>query len=89
MGARLIGVIATAGGANGQEKGKRSANLPSASGHQGFTAPGQGSLDGVRSGKLFSRLVEAVVSPDKLHCPALGIGALRDALIHWEQWEDF
>jgi nitrogen fixation protein NifU and related proteins len=31
-------------------------------------------------------LIEALdgVPPDKLHCPALAIGALRDALTHWE-----
>jgi nitrogen fixation NifU-like protein len=30
-------------------------------------------------------LIEALdgVPPDKLHCPALAIGALRDALAHW------
>jgi nitrogen fixation protein NifU and related proteins len=32
-------------------------------------------------------LIEALdgVPPDKLHCPALAIGALRDALTHWER----
>ena len=36
-------------------------------------------------------LIEALdgVPPDKLHCPALAIGALRDALSHWEQRGDF
>lgn len=29
------------------------------------------------------------VPPDKLHCPALAIGALRDALSHREQREEF
>jgi nitrogen fixation protein NifU and related proteins len=31
-------------------------------------------------------LIEALdgVPPDKLHCPALAIAALRDALRHWE-----
>ena len=29
------------------------------------------------------------VPPDKLHCPALAIGTLPDALSHWEQPEDF
>jgi nitrogen fixation protein NifU and related proteins len=35
-------------------------------------------------------LIEALdgVPPDELHCPALAIGALRDALSHWEQDED-
>ncbi len=30
-------------------------------------------------------LIEALegVPPDKLHCPALAIGALKDALPHW------
>ncbi len=30
-------------------------------------------------------LIEALdgVQPDKLHCPALVIGALKDALPHW------
>jgi hypothetical protein len=32
-------------------------------------------------------LIEALdgVPPDKLHCPAMAIAALRDALSHWEQ----
>ena len=36
-------------------------------------------------------LIEALdgVPPDKLHCPALAIGALRNALSHWEPREDF
>jgi len=36
-------------------------------------------------------LIEALdgVPPDKLHCPALPIGALQHALSHWEQREDF
>jgi nitrogen fixation protein NifU and related proteins len=36
-------------------------------------------------------LIEALdgVPPDELHCPALAIGALRDALSHWEQRGDF
>ena len=36
-------------------------------------------------------LIEALdgVPPDKLHCPAPAIGALRDALGHWETREDF
>jgi nitrogen fixation protein NifU and related proteins len=36
-------------------------------------------------------LIEALdgVPPDKLHCPALVIGALRDALSHREQREEF
>ncbi len=29
------------------------------------------------------------VPPDKLHCPAMAIAALRDALSHWEPAEDF
>jgi nitrogen fixation protein NifU and related proteins len=29
------------------------------------------------------------VPPHKLHCPALAIGALRDALTHWEEIETF
>ena len=35
-------------------------------------------------------LIEALdgVPPDKLHCPALAIGALRDALGHWEAKQD-
>ena len=35
-------------------------------------------------------LIEALdgVPPDKLHCPALAIGALRDALTHWERERD-
>ena len=35
-------------------------------------------------------LIDALdgVPPDKLHCPALAIGALRDALSRWEQWEE-
>jgi nitrogen fixation protein NifU and related proteins len=35
-------------------------------------------------------LIEALdgVPPDKLHCPALAIGALRDALTHWETERD-
>ncbi len=35
-------------------------------------------------------LIEALdgVPPDKLHCPAMAIAALRDALSHWEpEWE--
>jgi nitrogen fixation protein NifU and related proteins len=36
-------------------------------------------------------LIEALdgVPPDKLHCPAPAIGALRDALSHREQREEF
>src|SRR5271156_4871555 len=36
-------------------------------------------------------LIEALdgVPPDKLHCPAMAIAALRDALSHWEPREDF
>ncbi len=32
-------------------------------------------------------LIEALdgVPPDKLHCPALAIGALKDALAHWPE----
>jgi nitrogen fixation NifU-like protein len=35
-------------------------------------------------------LIEALdgVPPDKLHCPALAIGALRDALTHWDRGGD-
>ena len=35
-------------------------------------------------------LIEALdgVPPDKLHCPALAIAALRNALSHWEPRED-
>jgi nitrogen fixation protein NifU and related proteins len=35
-------------------------------------------------------LIEALdgVPPDKLHCPALAVGALRDALGRWEQPEE-
>ena len=35
-------------------------------------------------------LIEALdgVPPDKLHCPALAIRALRDALTHWERGRD-
>jgi nitrogen fixation protein NifU and related proteins len=29
------------------------------------------------------------VPPDKLHCPAMAIAALRDALSHWKPTEDF
>jgi nitrogen fixation NifU-like protein len=36
-------------------------------------------------------LIEALdgVPPDKLHCPAMAIATLRDALGHWEPREDF
>ena len=36
-------------------------------------------------------LIEALdgVPPDKLHCPALAIAALRDALSHWEPRKDY
>ena len=36
-------------------------------------------------------LIEALdgVPPDKLHCPALAIGALRDALSHWGREKGF
>jgi nitrogen fixation NifU-like protein len=36
-------------------------------------------------------LIDALdgVPPDKLHCPAMAIAALRDALGHWEPREDF
>jgi nitrogen fixation NifU-like protein len=35
-------------------------------------------------------LIEALdgVPPDKLHCPALAIAALRDALSHWNPGQD-
>jgi nitrogen fixation NifU-like protein len=35
-------------------------------------------------------LIEALdgVPPHKLHCPALAVAALRDALSHWETRED-
>jgi nitrogen fixation protein NifU and related proteins len=35
-------------------------------------------------------LIEALdgVPTDKLHCPVLAIGALRDALMHWERERD-
>ena len=36
-------------------------------------------------------LIQALdgVPPDKLHCPAMAIAALRAALGHWESREDF
>ena len=36
-------------------------------------------------------LIEALdgVPPDKLHCPAMAIAALHDALGHWEPREGF
>jgi nitrogen fixation protein NifU and related proteins len=36
-------------------------------------------------------LIEALdgVPPDKLHCPALAIAALQDALGHWQAREEF
>jgi nitrogen fixation protein NifU and related proteins len=36
------------------------------------------------------QLIETLdgVPPDKLHCPAMAIAALRDALGHWEPSED-
>jgi hypothetical protein len=36
-------------------------------------------------------LIQALdgVPPDKLHCPAMAVAALRDALSHWKPTEDF
>jgi nitrogen fixation NifU-like protein len=41
-------------------------------------------------GLTSDHLIEALdgVPPDKLHCPALAIAALRDALSHWEPGEE-
>ena len=48
------------------------------------------SIEGCRE-LTADHLIEALdgVPPDKLHCPALAIAALRDALSHWEPREDF